>query len=162
MSQQQIIKELHSIQFALKVQDAILNGYRVTRTFGKPDMQYKAILSKVGGLEGVQNINYQQNLDLKDVNQLHFALKLQQAILGGYRIKVDKRFGKFGVCWYASLEIGKGQLEELLKQEGEIKGLKNDSIKTDGVILDDAEQTVDSKPQTPKKRTTKQTANKEQ
>lgn len=151
MSQQQIIKELHSIQFALKVQDAILNGYRVTRTFGKPDMQYKAILAKVGGLEGIHKINYQQNLDLKDVNQLHFALKLQQAILGGYRIKVDKRFGKFGVCWYASLEIGKGQLEELLKEQS------LEDVKTETVAESEAQEV---KPV--KKRTTKQSVNKEQ
>lgn len=167
MSQQQVVRELHSIQFGLKIQDAILNGYRITRTFGKPDMQYKAILSKVGGLdEGInalQKIDYKQNLDLKDTNQLHFALKLQQAILGGYRLKSDKRFGKFGVCWYASLEIGKGQLEELLKGQEVEKVVEVEAIieevKPD-VVEDVKQESTDSKP-APKKRTSKATLTKQ-
>lgn len=169
---QQVVRELHSIQFGLKVQDAILSGYRITRTFGKPDMQYKAILSKVGGLQAEQKIDYKQNLDLKDTNQLHFALKLQQAILGGYRLKSDKRFGKFGVCWYASLEIGKGQLEELLvEQQAEQVVVDEPKVETETVVIEqpldatevetqDVKQTVDKttaedvKP-APKKRTPK-------
>ena len=123
---QKIIRNINSTQFGLSVQDSILNGYLVTKSFGKPSVGYMAVMSQdkkaqltqidgLGdGMNTIQKIDYQLNLDLRDTNQLHFALKLQQAILGGYRIKPELRFGKFGVVWYASLEIGKSQLEELI------------------------------------------------
>lgn len=156
---QNIIRNINSTQFGLSVQDAILNGYLVTKSFGKPSVGYMAVMSQdkkaqlaqVGGLgdgmNTIQKIDYQLNLNLRDTNPLHFALKLQQAILGGYRIKPDLRFGKFGVVWYASLEIGKGQLEELLK--GQSEPLVD--------VVEDAEPLQE----TPKKRTTKATQTKQ-
>lgn len=160
---QKIIRNINSTQFGLSVQDAILNGYLVTKSFGKPSVGYMAVMSQdkkaqlaqVGGLgdgmNTIQKIDYQLNLDLRDTNPLHFALKLQQAILGGYRIKPDLRFGKFGVVWYASLEIGKGQLEELLKGQSEPLA---------EVVVDTVED-VEPLQETPKKRTTKSTQTKQ-
>lgn len=156
---QKIIRNINSTQFGLSVQDAILNGYLVTKSFGKPSVSYMAVMSQdkkaqlaqIGGLgdgmNTIQNIDYQLNLNLRDTNPLHFALKLQQAILRGYRIKPDLRFGKFGVVWYASLEIGKGQLEELIK--GQSEPLAD--------VVEDAEPLQE----TPKKRTTKATQTKQ-
>lgn len=145
---QKIIRNINSAQFGLSVQDAILNGYLVTKSFGKPSVGYMAVMSqdKKAQLTQIeQKIDYQLNLNLRDTNPLHFALKLQQAILGGYRIKPDLRFGKFGVVWYASLEIGKSQLEELLKGQSE------PLVEVVVDVVEDAEPLQE----TPKKRTTK-------
>lgn len=181
---QKIIRNINSTQFGLSVQDAILNGYLVTKSFGKPSVSYMAVMSQdkkaqlaqVGGLgdgiHTIQNIDYQLNLNLRDTNPLHFALKLQQAILGGYRIKPDLRFGKFGVVWYASLEIGKSQLEELLKCQptSEVRGKTADGVIIDDVITGDTvvgieettpKQTLAEVKTAAKKRTTKKTVSKE-
>lgn len=189
---QKIIRNINSTQFGLSVQDAILNGYLVTKSFGKPSVGYMAVMSqdkKAQLAQGEQKIDYQLNLNLRDTNPLHFALKLQQAILGGYRIKPDLRFGKFGVVWYASLEIGKSQLGELLKQQSEyekignlefksfgnpteIKGAENSYTELDGVFVGESDakgvdQTEEPKQTSaevktaPKKRTTKTTQTKQ-
>ena len=88
---QKIIRNINSTQFGLSVQDAILNGYLVTKSFGKPSVGYMAVMSQDKKAQLTQSnqfdqleqkIDYQLNLDLRDTNPLHFALKLQQAILG--------------------------------------------------------------------------------
>lgn len=173
-TQQKVIREINSQQFALQFQEAILQGLRVTRNFNKPALQYVAILTDdtTKTLQVDQKVDYQQTLTLRDTNPLHFALKLQQAILKGYRIKSGVRFGKLGVVWQATLEIGKGQLEELLKEQevAEVKadvvaGVEQTVAKPESTDSKPTSQEVNStevKPQTPKKRTTKQSVNKEQ